>query len=153
MESLYQTVKEIVQNRRVGAPVFVRCVVQISSLESEHIGDVLATVLTMAGSWLEAVPLQIYAQIGAGARHISTTVRYAGGQSAIVSVYALADLTSIDLMVLGNKGALYHDAGAIAPEFDITAEPLPIPEWLMKAVNRSLAEGEPTLIEEVMDGE
>ncbi|MBD3185119.1 hypothetical protein GF312_22755 [Candidatus Poribacteria bacterium] len=150
MHSLYETVKEILESRRVGDPVFVRCNAHVA-LENENVSIVLARILSMASSWLEATPMQVYAQIDHNLRQISTTVRYTDGQTAIVTVSTVYSKTSLDLMVLGNKGALYHDAAAIAPGFDIMAEPIPIPDWLMDALNQSIRDGEPAYIEEVMD--
>lgn len=158
MQSLYQTVKEILDTGRVGVPVFVRCVVQVAP-ETEHVGNVLARMLTMVCSWLEASPLRVYAQsrddpMGRGSRQITVTIHYVGGQTSIVSVNAaLGAATRVDLTVLGNKGALYHDGEALPPGFDVTAEPLPVPEWLVDAVERSLCAGKPAVIEEVTDFE
>ena len=149
MHSLYQTIKEILDAGRVGVPVFVRCTVQLAS-GSERAGNILARILTMASSWLEASPLEVYAQNSNGSGQITVTIKYTGGQTSIVSVNAAA-ATRINLMLLGNKGALYHDGEALAPGFDITAEPIPVPEWLLDALERSLRAGEPASIEEVTD--
>ena len=153
MKSLYQTVKEILDSGRIGVPVFMRCVVQVSP-ESEHMVSVLAKMLAMACSWLEASPLEVYAQSKDGSGQISVTVQYVDGKTSIVSVKVTPGATlSVDLMLLGNKGALYHDADALAPGFDITAVPVPVPDWLMDAVGHSLNSGEPMVIEEVLEFE
>ena len=163
MQSLYETVKEILGTGRVGTPVFVRCAVQMAT-EDERIGDVLVRVLAMTCSWLETSPLRIYAQSKDGSRQITVTVQYMEGQSAIVSVNAASGVAArIDFMLIGNKGAIYHDGEALPPEFDIAAESLsgrrvrgsrmPVPEWLVNAVEQSLCAGKPVLIEEAMDFE
>lgn len=150
MQCLYETVKEILNTGRVGVPVFMRCVAQIAP-ESGHIGYVLVRMLTMACSWLEASPLKVYAQSRNNSRQITVTTQYAGGQTSIVSVDAVPSVsTRVDLMLLGNKGALYHDGEALSPGFDITAEPLPVPEWLTDAVERSLRSGKPAVIKEAI---
>jgi hypothetical protein len=104
----------------------------------------------MASSWLEASPLEVYAQNNNGSGQVTVTIKYTGGQTSIVSVNTAA-ATRINLMLLGNKGALYHDGEALSPGFDITAEPVPVPEWLLDALERSLRAGEPASIEEVTD--
>lgn len=153
MQSLYQTVKEILDTGRVGAPVFVRCSAQIAS-EDEYAEDVLVRILTMTCSWMQAPPLRVYAQVGSSPRQFTVTIQYAGGQTSIVSVSSSPGIANrVDLMLLGNKGALYHDADALPPGFDITAEPLPVPGWLVDAVSRSLRAGKPALIQEVSDFE
>jgi hypothetical protein len=154
MQSLYETVKEILDTGRLGVPVFVRCVAQIAS-GSERVEDVLARMLTMACSWLEASPLRVYAQSKDGSRQITATVHYVGGQTSIVSVNAApGGATGVrSLMLLGNKGALYHDGEVLPPGLDMAAEPLSVPEWLVDAVGRSFRAGKPVIVEEVMDFE
>ena len=150
MRFLYETVKEILDTGRVGVPVFLRCSAQIES-GGKYMEDVLVRILAMTCSWMEAVPLRVYAQSGSRSRQLTVTVHYVGGQTGIVSVNAAPGVRdSVDLMLLGNKGAIYHDAESLPPGFDITTEPLPVPEWLVDAVDKSLLTGKPALIEEVM---
>ena len=150
MHSLYRTVNEIIDTGRLGVPVFVRCIVQIAS-GSEQVGSVLARILTMASSWLKSSPVEVYAQSNHRLRQITVTIKYTDGQTSIVSVSATGVAHRMDLMLLGNKGALYHDGDALSPGFDMTAEPLPVPDWLLDALERSLNDGEPAAIEEVME--
>ncbi len=150
MRFLYETVKEILKSGRVGTPVFLRCSAQIESGD-DYVEDVLVRILAMSCSWMEAVPLRVYAQNGKKSKQLTVTVHYVGGQTGIVSVNAAPDVEdSLYLMLLGNKGALYHDAGSLPPGFDITSESLPVPEWLTEAVMKSYETGKPTLIEEVV---
>ena len=153
MQQLHQIIEEIIDTGRVGVPVFVRCAAQLPPAK-ENMYDVLARVLTMAVSWLKASPLRVYVQIGDNLRKITATVQCTGGQTAVVSVNATPDATpQVDIMMLGNKGALYHDGDALPPGFDIAAEPMPVPEWLVDAVDRSLRAGKPVAIQEVTDFE
>jgi len=148
MQFFYQTVKEILDTGRVGVPVFVRCVVQIAP-RNEHIIDTLARILTLTGSWLEAVPMRVYVQHH-NSMQITASIQYTGGQTAIVSVNVASDVPPcVDLMMLGNKGAIYHDGTTVPIDFDVAFEPLPVPEWLLCALKRSLHIGKPTIIEEV----
>jgi hypothetical protein len=150
MHSLYQTVNEIIDTGRLGVPVFVRCIIQVAS-GSEQVGNILARMLTMASSWLKSSPLEVYAQSNDRLRQITVTIKYTDGQTSIVSVSASGAAHRIDLMLLGNKGGLYHNGDALSPGFDINAEPIPVPDWLLDALERSLHAGEPAAIEEVMD--
>jgi hypothetical protein len=153
MHSLYETVNEVLSAGRVGIPVFVRCTVQIKH-GAENIGSVLARIQTVASSWLQASPLKVYALSSYKSSQITVTIKYAGGQTSVVSVNTTSGTTShIDLMLLGNKGAFYHDAYALAPGFDISAEPVPVPDWLIEAMEQTLRSGKPALVEEVMDVE
>ena len=152
MQFLYQTVRDILDSGRIGVPVFARCAVQIES-DGECLKNVFARILTMTCSWMKAAPFRIYAQSGKS-QQFTVTAHYAGGQTAIVSANAAPGVrASVDLMLLGNRGALYHDADSLQPGFDVTAEPLPAPEWLAEAVERSLRTGRPASIEEVTDFE
>ena len=153
MQFLYQTVKEIIDAGSVGTPVFVRFVVQIIP-SGEHILDTLARFLVITGSWLASIPIRVYVQHKENSAQITASAEYTGGQTAIVSVN-LADVVSsrINFMMLGNKGAVYHDGGVMPPGFDIDYEPLEVPEWLMDAIERSLFAGKPVSIEEVVDFE
>jgi hypothetical protein len=151
MRLLYETIKEIIDTECIGVPVFVRCAVQMES-DGEYVEEILARTLSMACSWLEAFPFQIYAQTGNGSGQVTVTTHHTGGQTSIVSVNtAPGAKDGIDLILLGNKGAVYQDAETIPPGFDVTAEPLPVPEWLRDAVERSLSAGRPVFVEEVAD--
>lgn len=151
MHSLFETVNEVLSDGRVGVPVFVRCAVQISP-EADNIVSVLARILTIASSWLQASPLKIYARSSNRSSQITVTTKYTGGQTSIVSVNTASSTASrFDLMLLGNKGALYHDANALTPGFEISTEPVPVPNWLIDALDQSIRAGKPVLVEEVMD--
>lgn len=147
MRSLYEAIRQILDNGRVGVPVFTRFTVQIAP-EDGHVENVLARILTMTCSWMEAKPLRVYALSQDDSKHLTAFVHYADGQTAIVSVTTVPyHEHRMYLMILGNKGALYHDMEVLPPGFEITTEPLPIQEWLMHAVNRSISTGKPVFFE------
>ena len=151
MQFLYQKIKEIIDTGRVGTPVFVRFVVQITP-SSEHILDTLARFLVITGSWLTSIPVRVYVQHKENSAQITASVEYTGGQTAIVSVNIANVISSrIDLMMIGNKGAVYQDSEMMPPGFDVDFEPSLIPEWLIDAIEQSLFAGKPVSIEEVVD--
>jgi len=153
MQFLYQTVKEIIDTGRVGIPVFVRLIGRIIPSE-DHIIDTLGRILAITGSWFSAVPIRIYVQHKENTAQVTATVEYESGQTAIVSLSIASEFASrIDLMMLGNKGALYHDGNNIPLNFDMNIKLIEIPEWLMDAIERSLFVGKPVLIQEVLDVE
>ena len=153
MQFLYQTIKEIIDAGRVGTPVFIRFIAQVIPSE-EHIIDTLGRFLVIIGSWLGAIPVRVYVQHRENTAQITASVEYEDGQTAIVSVGIASGFSSrIDLMMLGNKGALYHDGTDMPPEFNMEFEFMAIPEWLIDAVERSLFIGKPVLIQEVLDVE
>ena len=151
MQFLYQTIKEIIETGRVGTPVFVRFVVQVMP-SGEHILDTLARFLVITGLWLTSIPIRVYVQHKENSAQITASVEYTGGQTAIVSVNIANVISSrIDLMMIGNKGAVYQDSEMMPPEFDVDFEPSSIPEWLIDAIEQSLFAGKPVSIEEVVD--
>jgi hypothetical protein len=151
MQFFYQTIKEIIETGRVGTPVFVRFVVQIMP-SGEHILDTLARFLVITGSWLTSIPIRVYVQHKENSAQITASAEYTGGQTAIVSVNIANVISSkIDLMMIGNKGAVYQDGEMMPPGFDVDFEPTSIPEWLMDAIEQSLFAGKPVSIEEVVD--
>jgi len=153
MQFLYKTVKEVLDSERIGSPVFVRCIAQIAS-DREHLTDALAEALATANLWLDSPPQRVYAQGGKDAGQITATVHYVSGQTALVSVGTVKanDTPRADLMLLGNKGAIYHDS-IILPLFAIAAGPvsqteqLPITRLLMDAIELSLQTGKSAIIE------
>ncbi len=71
-------------------------------------------------------------------------------KNAIISVNTAPNvLQRIDLMMLGNKGALYHDGTSIPPGFEFDFDPIVIPEWLINALKKSINTGKPETIREV----
>ncbi len=149
MQFLYQTIKEIINTGKVGVPVFVRCVVQILP-KSEYLIDTLARILMMTGNWMEALPIKVYVQFRESKMQITASVQYTGGQNAIISVNTAPNVSPrIDLMMLGNKGALYHDGASIPPGFEFNFDPITIPEWLINALRKSINSGKPEIIREV----
>jgi hypothetical protein len=153
MQFLYQTIKEIIDAGRVGTPVFVRFTAQIIPSD-DHIIDTLGRILSVIGSWLTAIPIRVYVQHRENTAQVTASVEYEGGQTAIVSVGITSGLSSrIDIMMLGNKGALYHDGEDMPPGFDMDTDLVSIPEWLMDAIEHSLFSGKPVLIQEVLDVE
>jgi len=151
MQFLYKTVKSVLDSGRVGSPVFVRCVAQIAS-DREHLTDALAEVLAIAGLWLGASPQRVYAQGGKDAGQITATVHYLTGQTALVNVGTVKanGTPRVDLMLLGNKGAIYHDS-LLLPSFAMPAGAVShaeiISKSLMDAVERSLQTGKSAIIE------
>ncbi|MGQ9610757.1 MAG: hypothetical protein ACUVWN_15785 [bacterium] len=149
MQFLYQTIKEMINTGKIGVPVFVRCIVQIVP-KNEYLIDTLAKILMITCNWMEALPIKVYVQSRENKMQITASAQYTGGQNAIISVNTAPNVSPrIDLMMLGNKGALYHDGTSIPPGFDFDFDLITIPEWLINALIRSINSGKPEIIREV----
>lgn len=70
-----------------------------------------AALANITNSWMPSSPEQIYAQQSQDGTQSTTMIKYAGGQTALLSVNRVAanQEESIDLALVGNKGAIYHE--------------------------------------------
>jgi hypothetical protein len=101
----------------------------------------------------------VYAQGGKDSGQITATVHYMSGQTALVNVGTMKGNVTprADLMLLGNKGAVYHDS-LLFPPLTMTAgaishDDISISKSLMDAVERSLQTGKSAIIEGVKTDE
>lgn len=113
--SLFQSVKAALDAGQVGVPVFVRCVAYTAASRDE-LTAALHQAAAVAGSWLNAEPRRVYVLGGEEAGQLTATLQYTGGQSALVSVNPVPPdgAARVDLMLLGNTGALYHESSALS---------------------------------------
>jgi hypothetical protein len=162
--SLQQAVQAALDARHVGVPVFVRWVAQTAG-DGDELTEALGEAVAIASSWLGAAVRSVYVQgrgrrpggrpIGspASAGQITATVQYAGGQSALVSVSPTPaeGAPRLDLMLLGNTGALYHESSGLSPaQLAVVGTPfgeLPaLPDALRRALAESLSTGTPVTV-------
>ena len=124
IQSLQQSVQSVIADGRIGGPVFLRCMVQ-AHIEDAHIVKGMAALTALANMWMPSSPERLYALGSADATQATTTVQYAGGQTAILSINRIPDPqvalnrpespkdligeASVDLILIGNKGVIYHE--------------------------------------------
>ncbi len=130
LQSLQQSVQQVLSEGRIGNVVFVRCLAHLSSQRAQLescLKDVIATVAT----WMNAPVERTYPLSNDG--QLTAVLQFARGQTALVSVGATPDASPMtDLMVLGNRGVVYHagfrvqDSGFSQQETDLHL-PLPPP--------------------------
>ena len=133
LQSFQQSIQQVITEGRVGNVVFVRCIAHLSSQRAQLescLKDVIATVAT----WMNAPVEGTYQLSNDG--QLTVVLQFARGQTALVSV-GVAPSTDpmIDLMVLGNRGAIYHSgfkemgAGRFrrAENADLSADAPPLP--------------------------
>lgn len=123
LQSLQQSVQQVIAEGRIGHVVFVRCIAHLASQETQLascLQDVIATVET----WMNTPVEGTYQLSNDG--QLTAALQFARGQTALVSVGGAHDASPmIDLMVLGNRGAVYH-------QLPVTSDQLPV-----DAVHRS----------------
>ncbi len=110
MQSLQQSVQSVINEGRIGSPVFLRCMLQIS-IKEENIAQATAALAALANTWMPSSPEQIYVQKSVDAIQATAMIKYSGGQTATISVNCIPPDTesSVDLILIGNKGTIYHE--------------------------------------------
>ena len=96
---------------------------------------------------IPASPARVYAQGAADATQVTVMIHYVGGQMALLSVNRVNIETAIDIMLVGNKGVIYHETpigrhylNATSPQLGATGE-------LAAAIAQSLESGQPITLE------
>lgn len=110
IQSLQQSVQSVIDEGRIGSPVFLRCIVQ-APIDAADTVDGVAALTALANGWMPDSPEQIYVLDSAESTQITAMVKYAGGQSALLSVNCIpADQeVAVDLRLVGNNGIIYHE--------------------------------------------
>ena len=146
MELLKKSVQSVLEKDRIGSPVFLRCVLHVAGEDASLLSSV-AEMTALANEWIPSSPASVYTQGDASETQVTVMVHYVGGQMALLSVNRVDVDTAIDIMLVGNKGVIYHETpvgrhslNAIAPEFDGTGE-------LTEAIAQSLDSGQPVGLE------
>jgi len=110
MESLQESVQSVIDEGRIGSPVFLRCMFQLPTAK-ENAVQASAALTAIANAWMPSSPQQIYVQQSEDATQSTTMIQYVGGQTTILSVNRVPthQETSIDLVLVGNQGVIYHE--------------------------------------------
>jgi hypothetical protein len=140
---LHRTVQSTLTSKRLGTPVFVRYLYHYAG-EGPAVLARLARVVDAVRAWL-AQPLErIHAQGSVAGRHIALTLECRTGATALVNWIGTPRGPGIDLTVLGNHGALYHDLGdGNAWEETTFDDRQPVDDALVAWIERALRNGRP----------
>ncbi len=146
MELLKKSVQSVLEKERIGSPVFLRCVLNVAG-DSASLLSPVAEMAALANGWIPSAPGRVYAQGGTDATQVTVMIHYVGGQMALLSVNRVEVETAIDIMLVGNKGVIYHETpvgrhylNATSPQLDDTGE-------LTEAIAQSLESGQPIMLE------
>ena len=139
---LHRAVQTTLASKRLGTPVFVRYLYHHNGNAAGVLAQLTRTV-TLVRDWLGQPIERVYALGSFKERHITVTLEGRGGATALITWAGTAG-SGIDLTVVGNHGALYHDVGMAnawdAPEF--ANEPPPDKE-LLALIENALRTGRP----------
>lgn len=144
LTDLHRTVQTTLAANKVGVPVFVRYL--LSTQEKgpaliDRLGFTLATVRL----WLNQPFDRVYALGAPQDGRLQLMIECKTGATAMISwSNSQSPGLGVDLMVIGNHGAIYHDAGA-AMLWDEPIGPVPgkSPEFMTALVSRALRSGKP----------
>ncbi len=148
LADLHRAVQTALASKRLGTPVFARYLYH-TPLKGQAVVARLTKMSATVRDWINQPLERILAQGSAASRHITLLLEFRGGATAVVTwVGASGRGAGVDLTLLGNHGALYHDAGDAplwdepfaaddaAPERDLLA-------WIERAIKTGRPEDAP----------
>ena len=142
---LDRTVRDAIKSGRIGQPVFVRLTVTVEPAGADT-WAVLGALVPAVQEWV-GVPIQrLYAVETSPRHHSALALQFQGGPSALLSSVIPAPAgPGLDVLILGNRGGLYHDGlmcGA-PPGLGLTAPPERADDPMLKVIETSLRTGRP----------
>lgn len=146
MELLKRSVDSVIENDRIGSPVFLRCVLNVTS-ESDSLLQPIVDTVALSNGWIKSDPQSVYAQGDAYATQVTVMVKYVGGQMSVLSVNRVETETAIDLMLVGNKGVIYHETPIGRHYLSGTPPQLGKAEELSDTITQALETNQPILLE------
>src|SRR5437879_1852196 len=111
LADFHRAVQTTLASKRLGTPVFARYLYH-GTLKGQAVFTRLAKTTAAVRDWINQPLERMLAQGTAASRHISLTLEFRGGATAVVTWIGTAGRgAGIDLTLIGNHGAMYHDAG------------------------------------------
>lgn len=148
MADLHRAVEATLASKRLGQPVFVRYL-WFGSDNPNAVLTGLAVLTDTVCRWLDSSLERVYATGGLASGQVSLTLECREGGTALVSWTSSSDRgNGVDLMILGNRGAMYHDAGST----ELLDERLSPTAQLVRSetarlIEHALRSGKPTPVE------
>jgi len=116
IDELHRAVQTVLADHRLGQPVFVRYHIWGPGPPEEAVVRLAAVVRSWLGQDLSC----LFAVAAADRTHLTVTLQGSQGGTALVSGSSASE-AHVDLMVLGNHGALYQEDSAV--RWEGAAEP------------------------------
>jgi hypothetical protein len=144
---LHRAVQTTLASKRVGRPVFVRYLLQ-SLDKPDTIVPRLSQATATVRDWIGQPLGRLYAVGTVESGQVALTIEFLDGATALVSWSRCPPRgDGVDLMILGNHGAIYRDASA-AEQWDEPAAAVEPPDaTLRQAIERALQSGQPERLE------
>ena len=147
MELLKKSVQSVLEKERIGSPVFLRCILHIAG-DSANLLSLASEMAALANGWMPSPPARVYTQGDADGTQVTVMVHYVGGQMALLSVNRVDVDPAIDIMLVGNKGVIYHETPVGRHHLNATVPQLGATGELTEAIAQSLESGQPITVEE-----
>lgn len=146
LADLHRAVQTTLASKRLGEPVFVRYLLQ-SKEEGELVLSRLAVATSVIGHWLGDALDRLHAAGAVQNGQVSLTLQFRNGGTALVSFARGGNLEPVlDLMVLGNHGAIYfRPEDERPPALGKVVDQLP-DAALLDLIERALKSGKPEAI-------
>jgi hypothetical protein len=141
---LHRAVQTTLAGKRLGTPVFVRYLL-FSPEKPNVVLPRLAQTAAVVQGWINQPVERIHATGIPKSGQTSVLLEFRGGATAIIAwANSVPRGDGVDLLVLGNHGAIYHDAGQ-ADLWDDAAQTLPdaADERLREWIERAMKSGRP----------
>lgn len=147
LADLHRAVQTTLASKRLGTPVFIRYLLQ-SPTKADAVVSRLALITATVRDWLSQPLERIYGIGSAKSGQISLTLECRGGATALVSwAGGVPRGDGVDLTILGNHGALYHDAGSANLWDETAAGSLgDADKTLVAAIAQALESGKPVTL-------
>ena len=117
-DPLRKTVQGAIERGQIGRPVSLRMTVHGIGSEVERL-DLEAELREIVRAWFGGPCESDYA-VGGDGRPAVVALKWAEGQSAILSVSAGAGRTGGNMMLMGSSGVIYHEIDPLADGESIT---------------------------------
>lgn len=147
MELLKKSVDSVIEKGRIGSPVFLRGVLNVVSGKNSILQPTVELV-ALSNGWIQSEPQTIYAHGDANTTQVTVMVKYVDGQMSVLSVNRVKTETAIDIMLVGNKGVIYHETPIGRHYLSGTPPQLGRSEELSDSIAQALRTGQPLLLEE-----
>ena len=110
LSNLRVVVQDAIDKKQLGGAKFLRCVRH--GVEAGDVDAALGELRSLAGQWFGAEPVQEH--MTADDKGVARTMmlKWPAGQGAIltVSTVASSNPASIDMVLVGSRGTLYHES-------------------------------------------
>lgn len=143
LSDLHRAIAAVLRTKQVGVPVFGRYTLYLAD-EKQELPRPLLHLAEVVRGWMDQTLARVFTT-EAGETQLCLTMEFAGGATAIVSIVRQpAGPGSADLILLGNHGAVYHEAAFVTADLPKDFKP---DKSLQRAVDRSLRSKKPERLE------